>query len=69
MRAKLLHLGNALMPNISAKMAAMICRLLPPAQSGSSSVKGSEVHGEFPLSWLTALLDRASRKNNELKPL
>jgi short-subunit dehydrogenase len=67
-QAKLLHLGNALMPNLSARITAVACRVLPRARTDSSAVKGGAVQKEFPLMRMTALADRASQKNNELSP-
>lgn len=64
-QAKLLHLGTALFPSLSACVAAFVSKLLPAARGETATVKGDALRASFPVGWLLALLDRAASKNNE----
>ncbi len=67
-QAKLAVIASALMPNLSAKLAGYVTRLLPSPGVTGSAVRGREARGSFPPAALTTLPDSASRANNELPP-
>jgi len=65
--AKLAARANALAPELTADVSALVARLLPePGGVGRASVKGYHSTSEWSLSFLTTLSDRAAERNNEL---
>ncbi len=61
---------NNLFPNLTAEVAAFVNRVLPsPGGIGKGYATGLESKSFASPSVLTTLLDRASVKNNELKPI
>lgn len=60
---------NNLFPNLTAEAAALVNQILPsPGGIGEDSATGLESKSFVSPSILTTLSDRASEKNNELKP-
>lgn len=66
-QARLLHLGSVLLPSAWVAMVSGVNRILPASRPGTEQQKGGEIPTDYLLKWLTGLLDRASRKNNEIK--
>jgi len=65
--AKLAVRANALAPELTADINALVARMLPePGGVGRASVKGYHSTSEWSPSFLTALSDRAAERNNEL---
>ena len=59
---------HQLFPELSADIRGLINRLLPAAGGiGPRRAKGAESRSELSPSWLTALGDAASERNNEIK--
>jgi len=59
---------HQLFPELSADLLALINRLLPAAGGiGQQRAKGKDSQSELSPSWLTALSDRAARRNNETR--
>jgi NAD(P)-dependent dehydrogenase (short-subunit alcohol dehydrogenase family) len=60
---------NNLFPNLTAEVAAFVNRVLPaPGGIGKGQATGLESKSSFSPSFLTVLVDKASVRNNELKP-
>lgn len=58
---------NALFPELTNELLAMIARLLPAAGGiGTERVEGKHSESAFAPSILTALNDRAAERNNEM---
>lgn len=66
LQAKLAVWGNAIFPNLGARLAALLNRGLPRPGDTGKARPGYEVRNGFPPRWLTTLPDQASEKNNEL---
>jgi short-subunit dehydrogenase len=67
--AKLAAKVDALFPELSARILSLTSRVLPSAGGiGSDRALGSQSHSRVAPSWLTALGERAARRNNELEP-
>jgi len=66
MQAKLAILAEALFPNLSARIAALVNSILPEKGSRGTALPGWQVRGSFPPKFLSALSDQASQANNEL---
>lgn len=65
--ARLASLANALFPNLFARTLSLVNRLLPaPGGIGQEMALGSESFSPASPSLLTALDERAARKNNEI---
>jgi NAD(P)-dependent dehydrogenase (short-subunit alcohol dehydrogenase family) len=61
-------LGNALFPNLTGHLMKIVNRFLPGAggEEGNKSRAGSQLRRPTP-EWLTRIVDRAAKKNNEVK--
>jgi NAD(P)-dependent dehydrogenase (short-subunit alcohol dehydrogenase family) len=60
---------NALLPELTADVLALMNSLLPrPGGIGSQTAEGKDSQSFFAPSWLTALTERAARRNNEIAP-
>jgi len=58
---------DALFPELSAEMLALVNRLLPgPGGIGEGSAKGRDSQSSWSPSWLTTLSEEAALKNNEV---
>lgn len=67
MQAKIAVTFDALFPEASAEMMALVNRLLPePGGIGDRSVKGKDSTSSWSPSWLTRLTEEAAIDNNEL---
>jgi short-subunit dehydrogenase len=65
--AKLAVRANALAPELTADINALVAGMLPePGGVGRASVKGYHSTSEWSPSFLTTLSDRAAERNNEL---
>jgi NAD(P)-dependent dehydrogenase (short-subunit alcohol dehydrogenase family) len=65
-QAKTAVLIDALFPEISAELLAVVNRLLPePGGIGDRSAKGKDSTSSWSPSWLTTLTEEAALKNNE----
>lgn len=61
--------GNALLPELVSEIFGLVNQILPGAGGiGKNYPTGLESTSLFSPSFLTTLLDRAARRNNELKP-
>ena len=68
-QAKIAAKLNALFPNFTAEAEDIVNRLLPaPGGIGKAHIRGKESQSWLSPSIFTALSDRASAENNELKP-
>lgn len=68
-QAKLAARIYGLFPDLTGEIAAVVNQLLPaPGGIGKAQTRGKESQSWLSPSFLTALLDKASVKNNELKP-
>jgi len=66
-QAKIAVAMDALFPELSAEMLALVNRLLPdPGGIGANSAKGRESSSSWSPSWLTTLTEEAALKNNEV---
>jgi NAD(P)-dependent dehydrogenase (short-subunit alcohol dehydrogenase family) len=65
-QARMAILGATLFPNLTARLAATMNRLLPAPGETHRAQPGLEIRAAFPPHWMTILPDRASRLNNEL---
>ncbi len=66
-QAKIAVTMDALFPELSAEMLALVNRLLPdPGGIGANSAKGRESSSSWSPSWLTTLTEEAALKNNEV---
>jgi short-subunit dehydrogenase len=65
-QAKLAILVNTLFPGLSARLAALVTRILPEKGSQGAALPGWQLRRSFPPRFLTALCDQASQANNEL---
>jgi len=58
---------HGLFPGLTADLLSLVNRLLPEAaDEDTRRFKGRESHSPLAPSWLTALSDRAARRNNEM---
>src|ERR1044071_18151 len=65
--AKIAVLCDALFPEATSQMLAMVNQLLPgPGGVGSETMKGKESSSAWSPSWLTTLNDEAAVRNNEV---
>lgn len=68
-QAQLAAKANAVMPELVAEISGLISRILPSAgDRGTEQLLGKHSISPLSPSFLTALLDAASIRNNELKP-
>lgn len=68
-QAKLAAKANALFPELTAEISALVNQILPSAGGiGDAQATGLESTSFVSPSFLTSLSDKASHKNNELKP-
>ncbi|HEX2269754.1 MAG TPA: SDR family oxidoreductase [Pyrinomonadaceae bacterium] len=66
-QAKLAVMFDALFPELSSEMLALVNQLLPePGGIGQKSAKGRDSTSSWSPSWLTKLTEDAAVKNNEL---
>jgi hypothetical protein len=66
-QAKLAVLMDALFPELSAEMLALVNRMLPEAGGiGEHTAKGRDSGSSWSPSWLTTLTEDAALKNNEV---
>jgi NAD(P)-dependent dehydrogenase (short-subunit alcohol dehydrogenase family) len=66
-QAKLAVTFDALFPELSSEMLALVNRLLPgPGGIGEGSAKGRDSASSWSPSWLTTLTEEAAMKNNEV---
>jgi hypothetical protein len=66
-QAKVAVLFHGLFPGMTADLLGLINRLLPePGGSGSGRAKGHESQSNLSPSWLTALSEKAAKRNNEI---
>lgn len=66
-QAKLAVTFDALFPEVSAEMMALVNHFLPgPGGIGEGSAKGRESTSSWSPSWLTTLTEEAALKNNEV---
>src|SRR5689334_10216313 len=67
MQAKLAVTFDALFPELSAEMLALVNRVLPgPGGIGQRSAKGRDSRSSWSPSWLTRLTEEAALNNNEV---
>ena len=66
-QAKLAVIFDAVFPELSAEMLALVNRLLPaPGGIGAGTAKGRDSGSSWSPSWLTTLTEDAALKNNEM---
>lgn len=68
MPAKLAATAGTLLPNLTSSVFGCINRFLPGTNgSGKQRARGADSESSLSQSWLTALTDRAARRNNEFQ--
>lgn len=68
-QAEIIAKINALFPEFTAEMSALVNQILPsPGGIGKAHASGLESQSFVSPSFLTTLVDKASHRNNELKP-
>jgi len=66
-QAKMAVKFDALFPELSAEMLALVNRFLPgPGGIGEQSAKGRDSRSSWSPSWLTRLTEEAAMNNNEV---
>jgi NAD(P)-dependent dehydrogenase (short-subunit alcohol dehydrogenase family) len=64
-QARMLHLMNAVFPNLTADLLKLVARMMPGAIESSDSKTGWESRSSLAPRWVTQLADRATERNNE----
>jgi NAD(P)-dependent dehydrogenase (short-subunit alcohol dehydrogenase family) len=64
-QARMLHLVNAVLPNLTADVFNIIGRIIPPATSSDATKNGWESRSRLAPRWVTKLADDAIERNNE----
>jgi short-subunit dehydrogenase len=68
-QAKLLALAAGVAPGLVADLMGLVNAVLPaPGGIGTARARGAESESSLSPSWLTALSERAARRNGEVKP-
>ena len=67
-QARMLHLMNALFPNLTADLFKVVGSVLPRSMESKDSKTGWESRSRLAPHWATQLADRATQRNNEKVP-